>query len=102
MSTINFQTALSLRKWIRANCERLHTDAARLNVVLGKEDLLRVSKACQDAIIPGMPTEKVRPSMILVIEKTIKAIIAERPSSSNSRDKESPPQIQVDPEAPTL
>jgi hypothetical protein len=100
MSAITFQKAIFLRKWIRANYELLHNDAAKLNVVLGKEELLRISKACQDAIIPGMPSSEVQGKIKKTTMDQFDLIIAGRPASSTSPSKGSPPQSQAAPEAP--
>jgi hypothetical protein len=97
MSTITFQKALSLRKWIRANCDLINADAAKYSLILSKEELLKVSKACQDAIIPGMPSSEVQAKIRKTTDEQIELIIAARPTSNTPPSKGSPQQTQADP-----
>jgi hypothetical protein len=97
MSTITFQKALSLRKWIRANSNLINADAARYSLILSKEELLKISKACQDAIIPGMPSSEVRAKIRKTTDQQIEMIIPARLASSNPSDKENPQLSQAVP-----
>jgi hypothetical protein len=89
MSTITFQKALSLRKWIRTNSDLINADASRYSLILSKEELLKVSKACQDAIIPGMPSSEVQPKIRKTTNEQIELIIAARPTSAHHETKPS-------------